>query len=227
VPAAIFLERLMISEPTQQQLASLVVTPEKPLVICDVDEVIVHFIHDFEDFIAPQGIHLLPGNPAHPYVLRNTKSGNEIEGPQVIALIDDFFAARTRDMKPIKGAVEGLLSLANHASIVMLTNLPHFAGDDRRANMASLGLDFPVITNSGPKGPALSHIAERISGPVVFIDDSQNFIQSAYDHAPHVHLVHFLHDKRFSSFVPQLDFVSLRSDNWKDVSSHVAQLLQA
>ncbi|MDE2446167.1 MAG: hypothetical protein KGO94_08305 [Alphaproteobacteria bacterium] len=217
----------MISEPTQKQLASLVVPPDKPLIICDVDEVIVHFIQDFENFIAPQGFHMEPGDPSKPYIVREIKSGKQINTPKIIELIDTFFATRTRDMKPIKGAVEGLQRFTRHANIVMLTNLPHFAGDDRRANLAALGLDFPVITNSGPKGPALSNIAKRVAGPVVFIDDSQSFIQSAYDHAPHIHLVHFLHDERYSKFVPELDYVSLRSNNWQDVSSHVLELLNA
>lgn len=215
----------MISEPTQQQLAALQVSPTKPIVICDVDEVVVHFIRDFEDFISSENLSLRHGNPSEPYVLFETVSQQPVPLPRVSNLIDEFFVQRTRDMKSIQGAVEGLQLLSSGASIVMLTNLPHFAGDDRRANLAALGLDYPVITNSGPKGPAILNIASRTKAPVAFIDDSQNFIQSAYDHAPQVHLIHFLHDERFSKFVPELDYVSLRSDNWHDVSTHAAKLL--
>ena len=91
---------------------------------------------------------------------------------------------------------------------------------------SDLGLDHPVITNSGPKGPAILDLASRTKAPVVFIDDSQNFIQSAYDHAPHVHLIHFLHDERFSKYVPKLEYVSLRTDNWVDVKAHMNILLK-
>lgn len=215
----------MISDITQQQLAELKVSATKPLVICDVDEVVVHFIQEFEDFISEEGLKLVPGNPAQPYVVRNEKTQTPITNIQISGLIDTFFVQRTRTMTPIAGAVEGLLALQGEASIVMLTNLPHYAGDDRRANLLGLGLGFPVITNSGPKGPALRDIASRTTGPVVFIDDSQHFIQSAFDHAPHVHLVHFLHDERFAKFVPHLDYVSLRSDNWQAVHSHIAERL--
>lgn len=215
----------MISEATQKQLVALEISPTKPAVICDVDEVVVHFIRDFEDFISMENLGLRHGNPSEPYVLFDTSTKSPIPATRVSNLIDDFFLHRTRNMKSIAGAVEGLQSLESGASIVMLTNLPHFAGDDRRANLASLGLDYPVITNSGPKGPAILNIASRTKAPVVFIDDSQHFIQSAYDQAPHVHLVHFLHDERFSKFVPELDYVSLRSDNWHDVKTHTARLL--
>lgn len=215
----------MISEPTQKQLAALEISPTKPLVICDVDEVVVHFIRDFEDFISAEKLGLKHGNPSEPYVLFETSTNNSISLTRVNDLIDNFFIQRTRTMKSIVGAVEGLQSLASNATVVMLTNLPHSAGDDRRDNLASLGLDYPVITNSGPKGPAILNIARRTKAPVIFIDDSQHFIQSAFDHAPHVHLVHFLHDERFSKFVPELDYVSLRSDNWHDVKTHTARLL--
>ena len=215
----------MISEPTKQQLAQLHISPNKPLVISDVDEVVVHFIQNFEDYIANTGLSLKPGNPMELYHIYNTETGEAISASSAFDLVNQFFVDRTRDMKAISGAIEGLTALSKDATVVMLTNLPHFAGDDRRANLAMLGLDFPVITNSGPKGPALLEIASRTKAPVVFIDDSQNFIQSAFDHAPHVHMIHFLHDERFAKFVPKLDFVSLRCDNWRDVQSHAAELL--
>lgn len=215
----------MISEPTKQQLAALKISPTKPLIISDVDEVVVHFIQDFEDYIGKAGLSLKPGNPMDLYHIYETETEKTISPASGYDLVNEFFVHRTRDMKAITGAVEGLTALSKDATIVMLTNLPHFAGDDRRANLAMLGLNFPVITNSGPKGPALREIASRTTGPVAFIDDSQNFIQSAFDHAPHVHLIHFLHDERFAKHVPDLDYVSLRSDNWKDVQFHAARLI--
>ena len=42
----------MISETTIAQIASLQLRSNRPLVICDVDEVVVHFTRDFEDFLA-------------------------------------------------------------------------------------------------------------------------------------------------------------------------------
>ena len=48
----------MISETTANQIAGLHLRPERPLVICDVDEVVVHFTRDFEDFLARRGLWL-------------------------------------------------------------------------------------------------------------------------------------------------------------------------
>ena len=142
------------------------------------------------------------------------------EDDHVSTLIDGFFAGRTRHMQPIDGAIDSLLAIAASADVVMLTNLPHSAGDDRRANLGDLGLPFPVITNAGPKGPAIKHLAAQMAGPVVFIDDSPYFISSSHEHAPDVHLIHFMHDERFSRHVPVADYVSLRTHSWEEAKPH-------
>ena len=49
---------------------------------------------------------------------------------------------------------------------------------------------------------------------VVFVDDSPGFIASARQHAPAVHLIHFLHDDRFARHIEPFDYVSLRTASW-------------
>ncbi len=215
----------MISNETHHQLGNLQVNPNKPLVICDVDEVIVHFTRDFEDFLSARGLWLDPKSLALAGNVYHTQTKAITPAEQVITLIDTFFIERTRNMRPILGAVESVLNLSEIATIVFLTNLPHFAGDDRRANLAEMGLDYPVITNSGPKGPAVHNLADRTNAPVIFVDDSPHFIKSAHEHAPHIKLVHFLQDDRFAAHCPHHDFVSLRTDNWVSAKSHILELL--
>ena len=92
--------------------------------------------------------------------------------------------------------------------------------------MADHGLPFPVVTNSGPKGPAISDLLRRAGRKdAVFIDDSPHFISSAYEHAPEVHLVHFLHDDRFARHIEPLDFVSLRTGSWSEAKPHIMGLI--
>ncbi len=215
----------MISNETHHQLGNLQVDPNRPLLICDVDEVIVHFTRDFESYLAAQDLWLEPKSLALAGNIFRNGTQDAITVETVSALIDTFFAERTRNMQPIRGAVESVQNLSHLATIVFLTNLPHFAGDDRRANLSELGLDYPVITNSGPKGPALHNLAARTKSPVIFVDDSPHFIQSAYDHAPHIKLVHFLQDHRFAAHCPHHEFVSLRTDNWTSAKSHILDLL--
>jgi hypothetical protein len=213
-------------EITAAQIEGLTINQHRPLVICDVDEVIVHFTREFEEFIDARGMELDFSSPSQVFAISRYKHNLQPVGPTEIGrAVDQFFAERTLDMQTIEGAADSLLNIARFADVVMLTNLPHEAGNDRRKNLEKHGLNFPVITNSGPKGPAIARIASQVSAPVVFIDDSPGFITSAFEHAPEVHLIHFIHDERFARMISPLEFVSLRTDNWKDLHPHVLGLI--
>ena len=214
----------MISDITQRQLETLSFT-NRPLVICDVDEVIVHFTRDFEDYMALEDLWLDTSSFSLNGNIRCRRTGDAAPNERVSDLLDRFFEERTRHMQPIDGAVEALLHIGETADVVLLTNLPHSAGDHRRANMAAHGLPFPLVTNSGPKGPAIRHLASQSKHPAVFIDDSPSYIASAYEHAPEVHLVHFMHDERFSRHVEPFDYVSLRTDSWSEAKPHILDLI--
>ncbi len=215
----------MISDITLGQLETLTFTG-RPLVICDVDEVIVHFTRDFESYIGLEDLWIDFSSFALNGNIRCRKTGVPAEDERVARLIDRFFEERTRHMEPIDGAIESLLHIGETADVVLLTNLPHSAGDHRRANLRDHGLPFPVVTNSGPKGPAISDLLRRArQNSAVFIDDSPSYLASAYEHAPEVQLVHFLHDERFARHIAPLDYVSLRTGQWTEAKPHVLELI--
>jgi hypothetical protein len=215
----------MISDFTRRQLATLKIDSTAPLVICDVDEVVVHFTRAFENRLAQDGLYLDPSSFALNGNVRQKANDESVPNDRVMEIVDQFFVDQTEHLEPIDGAVESLLDLATNASVVMLTNLPHHARDKRIRNLQNLGLPFPCITNSGPKGPAISHLAAQTTGPVVFVDDSPGFISSCYEHAGHVHMIHFLHDKRFARHLKPFDFVSLTANSWQQAHPHITQLL--
>ena len=214
----------MISDITQGQLATLSFTG-RPLVICDVDEVIVHFTRDFEDYIGLHGLRLDTSSFSLNGNIRYRETNAPAPEPLVAEMIGSFFETRTRHMQEIDGAVSSLLAFGEAADVVLLTNLPHTAGDHRRENLKSHGLPYPVVTNSGPKGPAIRNLWERGGKPVVFIDDSPSYIASAYEYAPEVKLVHFLHDDRFARHIDPLDYVSLRTARWDEARAYVLGLI--
>lgn len=214
----------MISEPTLAQLAGLSLTG-RPLLICDVDEVVVHFTREFEDMLAAMDLWLDTSSFALNGNVRHRSDNSPVANELVADLIDRFFAERTLHQPAIEGAVDALNHIAETADVVLLTNLPHSAGDDRRRNMAGHGLPFPVVTNSGPKGPAIRQLANLAGATTVFVDDSPSFIASAYEHAPDVHLVHFLHDERFARHIAPFDYLSLRTGSWSEARPRIIDLL--
>ena len=216
----------MIADITLNQIAGVRFTG-RPLVICDVDEVVVHFTRDFETLLETHDLWLDPASFALNGNVRHRHDHSPAEDHIVMDLVGRYFADRTLHQEPIHGAVEALVEIGQAADVVMLTNLPHSAGDHRRQNLAGHGLPYPVVTNSGPKGPAIAELARRSRQPTVFIDDSPSFIASAYEHAPEVHLVHFLHDDRFARHVEPVDYVSLRTGSWDEARPHILSLIGA
>ena len=216
----------MIADFTLEQLKALSVPAHRPLLICDVDEVVVHFTRAFEDYIGGRNYYLDTSSFALNGNIRENASGLPMADEAVGLIIDDFFVDCTAHLRPIDGAVAALHTLADQATVVMLTNLPHHARDKRLSNMRDLGVDFPVVTNSGPKGPAIRHLATQTTGPVVFVDDSPGFIASSFRDAPDVHLVHFLQDERFARHLTPYPYVSLTTGTWDVALPHIQGLLR-
>jgi FMN phosphatase YigB (HAD superfamily) len=215
----------MIPDFTKLQLETLVIAANRPLVICDVDEVIVHFTRAFEDFLRDRSMWLDTASFALNGNVREVGSNLPVADLVVSDLIETFFHDRTANLEPIDDAVSSLKALSDLATVVLLTNLPHHARDKRISNMKSLGISHPVITNSGPKGPAVAHLAKLTHEAAVFIDDSPGFIMSARHHAPDVHLIHFLHDARFAQHLEPLPYVSLTTGMWTEALPHIERLL--
>ncbi len=215
----------MIDTFTQTQLAALEIDATRPLIISDVDDVVVHFLRGFDamlarmDHVLEANSFALNGNVVH------IQTRAEMPHEHVAKLVDDFFFEQTEHMEAIDGAVQSLLDLSDKATVVMLTNLPHHARQKRIINLRRHGLPFPVITNSGPKGPAIKHLASRTKGQKVFVDDSPSFVQSSFDFAPDVKIIHFLHDQRFAKLHQPFDFVSRTTGDWTDARRHILRLI--
>jgi hypothetical protein len=220
------LQQPMIPVLTKLQVDKITLSGQKPLLICDVDEVIVHFVNDFEAYLDQRGYALMITD-AHlsGRSIQSKNSGGLLEAEHCYAMIGAYFAERTHAMQPIAGAIDAISEIAGLADVVFLTNLPAEAGDARRKNLSAHGLEFPVITNSGPKGPAIRALAAKTQQPVAFVDDSPSFLKSSFEYAPHVTTVHFLQDERFLPFAPQFDFLGHRSNNWPDTLAFLNKAL--
>ncbi|MDP4823797.1 MAG: hypothetical protein NWR47_07605, partial [Aestuariivirgaceae bacterium] len=181
---------------TRAQIEELEIDRSRPLVICDVDEVVVHFIQGFEAHLEAKGFSLEFDSFALNGNVRHRHSGQSLPGEAVSAQVMEFFASSTRHQKLIPGAVEALNALSDHAEIVMLTNLPGEFRQERIENLMGHGLHHPVVVNAGPKGPAVRLLTQTHAAPVVFIDDSPSYLESVYEHNPDCRLIHFLQDER-------------------------------
>ena len=93
------------------------------------------------------------------------------------ALLDEF--RRELDwLEPVEGAREALAALAPRIDIVVLTNITPAQASRALRNLAALGLDLPLVANSGLKGPAVKALAARAGRPVFFVDDIPQHLAS-------------------------------------------------
>ncbi len=199
----------------------------RALVVVDVDEVVLRFVAPFERFLEARGLRLAPISYAITGNVMRAGSRQPIPAADVHALIDAFFAAEAGRQEPVEGAVEALSRLEASADVVILTNIPHVHAPLRSARLAELGVGAPLISNEGPKGPALARLAARAvercgrAVPMWFVDDGPTNLVSARDHLADVRLVHFVDDARFFHMVPDVAGTRLKTRDWGEVVARI------
>jgi hypothetical protein len=205
----------------RRQIDDLVLERDRPLVICDVDEVVVHFIRSLERHLEDNGCWLDAASYALNGNVRERHSNEPVSTKRLGDLLFGCFTEHTHKMDAIDGATDSLESLSAHAEIVMLTNLPENYLEDRITNLTGHGMPYPVVANSGEKGPAVDALLDGSQHVAVFIDDSPTNIRSVGNSCPSVDLVHFIPDPRFSRHIGPMDGVALRSDNWNETHEFI------
>ena len=212
----------LLEPSTREQLEALRLDPARPLLLCDVDEVVVHFLRGLEGWLDRNGLWLDPASFALNGNIRR-KDGNEaLPGPEIGPALMAFFEAETVNLEMIDGAAAALDELSQFGDVIMLTNLPVQFRDARIENLRNHGIHHPVVTNSGPKGPAIAALAASHEAPVVFIDDNNGYLKSAAEYVPATRLVHFMQDERFGRHVEREDHIHHRTDNWPDAGRYIS-----
>ena len=198
-------------------LAHMGVDPARRLVIVDVDEVLGLFMQGFGRFLEDQGLEFRvekfalfqniyrPGETTHLDIAEGRKH------------FEEFFRDACADMPLAPGGPEALRALAERASIVILTNAPGQAREARARWLARHGMDYPLLLNTGPKGPLVAGLARQAAGPVAFIDDLLPNLDSVADHAPAVARFQTVADERLRPLAPAKPDLHTRIDDWGEL----------
>ncbi len=164
----------------------------RPLIISDCDEVLLHMVAPFRDFLAEQ--HDVAFSMQHKdfaKALRWNKTGEVLEPKDIWRMLELFFDTEMHRQYPIAGAVHGINTLAQHADVVILTNLTDHRAEHRTEQLRNVGIDARVYTNQGPKGPALKAILDEYGvNRAFFIDDLPQHHGSVAEVTPHVTRLH-------------------------------------
>ncbi|MBZ9681320.1 MULTISPECIES: DUF2608 domain-containing protein [unclassified Mesorhizobium] len=209
---------------TARQIEELA-ADDRPLLVLDVDDVVLEFIRPFPHFLKARGYGLtlasfrLTGNIAE------TASGRLIEQPEVTALLGDFFDAQADWQSITDGAAEALTGLGDRAEIILLTAMPHRHRAVRRAHLDALGLAYPLLTTEMAKGPAVAKLRGRSGRPVVFVDDQPANLASVRDSVADANLFHLMADNSLRTFLPSVPDDVIVVQDWHEAAPKIAGAL--
>ncbi len=208
------------SPTTAPRLDALGLSPDRPLVLIDVDEVLGLFMQGFGDFVATRGLEMRVDKFALFQNIYRPGERQHIDAIEGKALFDAFFAGHCDQMEPAPGAIDALNRLSAHAELLILSNAPAPAERLRTNWLRKHGLKHPLILNSGPKGPIAAGLIAQTLHPTAFVDDLLGNLDSVADHAPETATFQHVADLRLRGFAPTSDRHQ-RIDDWEELGAAI------
>jgi hypothetical protein len=215
---------MSIDPETERQIAELSRDP-RPLLVLDVDAVVLHFVRPFPRYLEAAGFQLNFGSfRLHGNVVE-LASGRIAEREEVTALLHGFFDAQAEWQTVTDGAAEALAEFSAAAEIVMLTAMPHRFRDRRRAHLDALGLAYPLLTTEMAKGPAIAKLRGDTPRPVAFVDDLPPNLASAHESVPDIHLFHLMAENALRNLLPPPEEGVTVVQDWAEARPLIAKAL--
>jgi hypothetical protein len=189
---------------------------KRPLLITDCDEVLLHMVSHFADWLdEAHGFHFALDTPSFVGAIRHRESGEPVPPDVVWPLLDRFFDTEMHRQNIVPGAVEALTRIEPHADIVVLTNLGDEYHASRVKQLEAFSIRHRVLCNRGGKGrPVTELIAELEPSAVAFVDDLPVHHESVANHAPEVWRLHMVAEPRVAAHMPAAPHAHARIDRW-------------
>ena len=203
----------------------------RPLVISDCDEVLLHMVAPFRDWLLERhGIVFAMNGHDFGQAMRRLDTGDTVAIDEVWRLLNLFFDSEMHRQFPIAGAVDAMRELANRADVVVLTNLLDHRQETRTRQLAEYGIDVRVFTNQGLKGPKIRDIiAEYQPSRTIFIDDLAQHHDSAAETTPDVVRLHLCGEPLLAPHITcalKAGHADARIDDWDTALPWLLQRLQ-
>lgn len=198
-------------------LHELGVDSARPLAIVDVDEVLGLFIQGFGQYLETQGLEFRVDRFALFQNIYRPGATEHLDIAEGRGHYDAYFRYGCGDMPLAPGGAQALRTLSEKASVVILTNAPGQARLARARWLGRHGMDYPLILNTGPKGPLAAALAAQVKGPVVFVDDLIPNLDSVAEHAPQVVRFQSVADERLRPLAPTAPERHTRIDDWDEL----------
>ena len=201
----------------------------RPLLITDCDEVLLHMVSHFQDWLGEEhAIDFAFETGDFAGALTHRDSGQQVAEDRVWPLLTDFFRGEMHRQTLVPGALQALGRIGEVADIVILTNLGDEAHGWRVEQLAAHGIAHEVVCNQGGKGvPARALIARHNASSTVFVDDLPMHHASVAKHAPEVWRLHMVAEPRLAPAVPAAEHADARIDDWPTATTWILEKLGA
>lgn len=202
----------------------------KPLIITDCDEVLLHMIVPFRDWLeSEKGVELVLGIEDFGVGLRRFGCDEPLKKKETWELLEGFFDTQMHRQSPIAGACESMKALRERADVVVLTNLVDERRDARQRQLDAFEFGLKVYTNQGPKGPALRAILDEYRPDrAFFIDDTAHHHDSASAEVPHITRLHLVGEPIIAPHIPcafEQGHAHARIDEWDNALAWLCERL--
>lgn len=195
---------------------------ERPLVVCDVDEVALAFVTPFMAFLDTRGYELQPRSFRLTGNILNIETGIAADRATVGELIESFFLEQTRWQRPVDHVQSSLASLAELADVIFLTAMPPRHFQTRRELLDSHDLPYPMIATEDAKGAILKLVHGDRQTKVAFVDDIATNLHSVRETLPQALLVNLMANDAFRALAPDPGAGIARPETWPDAARQIA-----
>jgi hypothetical protein len=200
----------------------------RPLLITDCDEVLLHMIGHFAEWVdEAHGLSFDIGAPGFRNAVRD-RDGEPVAEERVWPLLDQFFDTEMHRQNLVPGAAAALAEIARVADVVILTNIGDEYEAGRVEQLERFDIRHRVLCNRGGKGrPVIELIEEMRPSAAVFVDDLAVHHESVAKHAPQVWRLHMIAEPRLAGRTPQAPHAHARIDHWPEATLWILGRLRA
>ncbi|HEV2748487.1 MAG TPA: HAD family hydrolase [Allosphingosinicella sp.] len=188
----------------------------RPLLISDCDEVLLHMLTHFADWVGEaHGLAFALDAPGLREAVTERATGAPVPSDRIWPLLDGFFDSEMHRQNVVPGAGEALARIGKAADIVILTNIGDQYQAGRVRQLEALDIRHRVLCNRGGKGrPVLELIEQMRPSVAVFVDDLAVHHESVAKHAPQVWRLHMIAEPRVAAHMPPAPHAHARIDRW-------------
>jgi len=184
------------------------------------------FMRAFETFVRARGLEMRITRYALFQSIFRVGEPEHLDVAEGRALFDAFFETDVGNIEPAPGARHALAMLARDATVVILTNAPAHSRDARARWLVENGFPYPLLVNSGLKGPAVAALCARTAGPAAFVDDLLPNLDSVASEAPGVFRFQMVADERLRPLALSAPERHVRIDDWPALAPAIARVLR-